>query len=67
MNIVKANIKQVNTLTKEGDRSAGYIGVPPPCGWLNFMAILQTLTIIASYSMQYAMSYLQSVALMPQW
>ena len=48
MNIVKANIKQVNTLTKEGDRSAGYIGVPPPCGWLNFMAILQTLTIIAT-------------------
>ena len=28
---VKANIKQVNTLTEDEDRSTGYIGVSPPC------------------------------------
>ena len=28
---VKANIKQVNTLTEDEDQSTGYIRVPPPC------------------------------------
>ena len=32
---VKANIKQVNTLTEDEDRSTGYIEVSPPCYLVN--------------------------------